>query len=77
MPRFDEFTLDRERLTAKMLDDYGEPVGIDAFGESDPERIAQATRVRHLRRRGRVPRGDNHDRGRSAPDGRRGDPLTL
>jgi len=40
----DEFRLDRERLTAKMLDDYGEPVGIDAFGESDPERIAQATR---------------------------------
>ena len=40
----DEFTLDRERLTAKMLDDYGELVGIDSFGESDPERIAQATR---------------------------------
>jgi hypothetical protein len=40
----DEFTLDRERLTAKMLEDYGEPVGIDSFGESDPERIAQATR---------------------------------
>jgi hypothetical protein len=40
----DAFTLDRERLTAKMLEDYGEPVGIDSFGESDPERIAQATR---------------------------------
>jgi hypothetical protein len=40
----DEFRLDRERLTAKMLEDYGEPVGIDSFGESDPERIAQATR---------------------------------
>lgn len=40
----DEFTLDRERLTAKMLEDYGEPVGIDAFGESDPERIAGAIR---------------------------------
>ena len=40
----DEFTLDRDRLTAKMLDDYGELVGIDSFGESDPERIAQATR---------------------------------
>src|ERR1022692_1855176 len=40
----DEFTLDRERLTVKMLEDYGEPVGIDSFGESDPERIAEATR---------------------------------
>jgi hypothetical protein len=40
----DEFTLDRERLTAKMLDDYGEPVGINSFGESDPERVAGAIR---------------------------------
>jgi len=40
----DEFTLDRDRLTAKMRDDYGELVGTDSFGESDPERIAQATR---------------------------------
>jgi hypothetical protein len=40
----DEFTLDRDRVTAKMLEDYGEPVGIDSFGESDPERIAQAIR---------------------------------
>ena len=40
----DGFTLDRERLTAKMLEDHGEPIGIDAFGESDPERIAGAIR---------------------------------
>ena len=40
----DGFTLDRERLTAKLLEDYGEPIGIDAFGESDPERIAGAIR---------------------------------
>ena len=40
----DGFTLDRERLTAKMLEDHGEPIGINAFGESDPERIAGAIR---------------------------------
>jgi hypothetical protein len=41
-PNPDKFTLDPERLTAQMREDYGDPIGLDAFGESDPERIAGA-----------------------------------
>ena len=52
----DEFTLDRERLTAKMLDDYSEPVGTTGSVNPTPSESRKRPGTRPTAARSRAPR---------------------
>ena len=52
----DEFTLDRQRLAAKMFDDYGEPVGIDGSVNPTPSGSRKRPGTPPTAARSRAPR---------------------